>query len=203
MPQPKPPQQPNPSPSPEQPPSTSPPTSPAAVSGRASSAGSEFFADTGPAFDPSRAPEAPGVEEDELAPELLEGWREDTVRSLLVTQGNVTHALLKVGAEDAETWKQTEDDLHAIAPPMTRLLNRYDATRAAAAAGDEIALGAALVAYGTKNYTRRRRLLAAIAAQGPQPVTGVAADPDTGPEQDEEYQRVHMAPPALTPKGVR
>jgi len=105
--------------------------------------------------------------------------------------------------DDKETWKQTEEDLHAIAPPMTRLLNRYDVTRAAAAAGDEIALVAALTAYGARNYTRRRRLLAAIAAQGPQPITGVDAEPDTGPENDEEWERVHQAPPALRPKGVR
>jgi hypothetical protein len=120
-----------------------------------------------------------------------------------VTQGNVTHAIFKVGPDDRETWKQTEEDLNAIAPPMTRLLNRYDVTRAAAAAGDEIALAAAITAYGARNYTRRRRLLAAIAAQGPQPVTGVEAEPDTGPESDEEWQHVHQAPPALTPKGAR
>lgn len=120
-----------------------------------------------------------------------------------MTQGNVTHAIFKVGPDDKETWKQTEEDLHAIAPPMTRLLNRYDVTRAAAAAGDEIALVAALTAYSARNYTRRRRLLAAIAAQGPQPITGVEAEPGTGPEDDEEWQHIHEAPPALRPKGVR
>lgn len=125
------------------------------------------------------------------------------MRSLLVTQGNVTHAIFKVGAEDTETWKQTEEDLKAIAPPMTRLLNRYDVTRAAAAAGDEIALGAAIAAYGARNYTRRRRLLAAIAAQGPEPITGRAAEPGTGPDEDDEYLRIHEAPPAIRPKGVR
>lgn len=168
-------------------------------SGPGSSA--EFVADPGPAFDPEQAPDAPELQlENELAvAELEEGWREETIRSLLVTQGNVTHALLKVGPEDSETWKHTQDDLRAIAPPMCRILNRYDATRAAAAAGDEIALAAAVAAYGARNYTRRRRLLAAIAAQEPVPITGVPADPDLHPE----FQEIYEAPPALRPKGGR
>ncbi|PZR70112.1 MAG: hypothetical protein DLM63_00205 [Solirubrobacterales bacterium] len=185
-------------PEPQSPPSRS--ESPTAgVSGPGSSA-AEFIADPGPAFDPEQAPDAPELEfEDEIALELQEGWQEETIRSLLVTQGNVTHALLKVGADDGETWKHTQDDLRAIAPPMTRILNRYDATRAAAAAGDEIALAAAVAAYGARNYTRRRRLLAAIAAQEPVPITGVPADPDLHPE----FQEIYEAPPALRPKGVR
>lgn len=213
---PQPPQNQNPSPSPNPEPPQSPSPSPGETSRRKRTEGSSpgssgaagkafrFVSDPGPAFDPKLAPEAPGLEDPAAAElEALEGWREDTVRSLLVTQGNVTHALLKVGPEDTETWKQTEEDLNAIAPPMTRLLNRYDVTRAAAAAGDEIALGAALAAYGARNYTRRRRLLAAIAAQGPEPITGVPADEGVGPEYDEQYQRLHEAPPAIRPKGVR
>lgn len=167
-------------------------------SGPGSSA--EFVADPGPAFDPEQAPEAPALElQDELAIELQEGWQEETIRSLLVTQGNVTHALLRVGPDDGDTWQHTQDDLRAIAPPLCRILNRYDATRAAAAAGDEIALAAAVAAYGARNYTRRRRLLAAIAAQEPVPITGVAADPDLHPE----FHEIFEGPPALRPKGVR
>jgi len=174
----------------------------AAGSSEGSSAADGFLADPGPDFDPEQTPEAP---EPEISPEqeALEGWSEDTIRSLLTVQGNATHALLRVGPDDADTWKHTEDDLRAIAPPLTRILNRYDATRAAAAAGDEIALGAALAAYGAKNYTRRRRLIVQLRQQPPEPVSGVAADEGTGPEHDPEWQRIHEAPPALRPKGVR
>ncbi len=163
---------------------------------------SEFLEDPGPAFDPDQAPEAPELEEEGEVLRAEDGWKEDTIKDLLLTQGNVTNYLLRLGDDD-DTWKQTEEDLRAISRPLTRILNRYDATRAAAAAGDEIALGAAITAYGTRNYARRRRILAAIAAQEPAPITGVPADEGVGPLVDEEYQRVNEAPPALRPKGVR
>lgn len=163
----------------------------------------EFLSDPGPAFDPKNAPESPALEPEPALAAELEGWQESTIRSLLKTQGNVTHHFLKVGDDDTESWKQTEDDLAAMAPPLTRILNRYDATRAAAAAGDEIALAAALTAYGARNYTRRRRLLMALQDAGPVPITGVPADPGVGPDFDAEYQRTREPPPALRPKGVR
>jgi hypothetical protein len=164
------------------------------------SAGSEFIADPGPGFDTEQAPPAPTPEQ---PPEvLLDEWDEQRIREALVLQGEVTHALLRVGPEDTETWLHTERDLRAIAPPLTRILNRYDITRAAAAAGDEALLAAGLVRYGARNFTRRRKLQAARQEQGPQPVTGREAPPDTGPEHDEDWQRT-MAPPALVPKGAR
>ena len=177
--------------------------------GRSSSTGSEpdFIADPGPPFDLKHSPQAPTLKPDELAAQADERWQETTIKSLLTTQGNVAHHFLQATPEDHDTWKHTTDDLKAIAPPLTRILNRYDATRAAAAAGDEIALAAALAAYTGRNYTKRRRLIAGARDEsGPQPITGVAADPDLGPEHDEEYARVHglyEAPPALVPKGVR
>lgn len=125
---------------------------------------------------------------------------------MLTLQGSVMHAVLRVGPEDTETWKHTEEDLASIAPPMTRIFNRYNVTRAAAAAGDEILLGAAITRYAARNYTTRRRLLAARQEQA-RPITGVEAEPGTGPDSDEEWQRVNdpftVAPPAITPKGPR
>jgi hypothetical protein len=93
---------------------------------------------------------------------------------------------------------------------MTRILNRYDVTRAAAAAGDEILLVTAVGRYGFTNYAKRRRYLKAQQPQGPQPVTGAEAPEESGPEVDEEYQRVHAMPfevteppPAITPGRKR
>jgi hypothetical protein len=168
------------------------------------SSAASFIADPGPAFDKKRAP-APPVEtvEAELA-ELADQWDEPRIREILTLQGEITHGLLHVVDDDDvdDTWLHTERDLRAIAPPLTRILNRYDVTRAAAAAGDEALLAAAVIRYGTRNFAKRRRLLAAIANQEPQPVTGREAPPESGPEHDEQWQRVRQeAPPALTPKG--
>lgn len=164
-------------------------------------AASDFLADAGPAFDPERAPVTEfDPEEEGLAVEPGD-WDEQRVREFLILQGEITHELLKVGEEDTETWLHTERDLRAIAPPLTRILNRYDATRALAAAGDEALLAAAVVRYGARNYTRRQRLLALQAQAEPQPVTGVPAEPGSGPDDGEEW--LYQAPPALVPKGRR
>ena len=166
--------------------------------------GHEFLADPGPEFDPKRAPAAPEVEPELVA---VEEWEEKQVRELLTLQGEIAHAFLSAGEDDKDTWIHTERDLNAIAPPLTRIMNRYDAMRAAAAAGDEILLASAVSRYGARNYIKRRRYIAAIRAAEPQPITGVDAPPESGPESDEDWQRTHDpmfdAPPAIVPKGGR
>lgn len=162
---------------------TSPPTTveePDSASSTASSAASDpFISDPGPVFDPEHLPTVDELYDDEppgLIEQAVEGWHEHTVRELLTTQGHLTHMLLRVDAAgDEDTWKHTEDDLSRIAPPLTRMLNRYDATRAAAAAGDEISLVSAVSVYATRNYLARRRLIAHVrATTEPVPVSGVA-----------------------------
>jgi hypothetical protein len=195
----------SPEPDPSQPSQISPSstsTSPSAAevgSGLGSSA-ADFLADPGPAFDPRNSPPAPEVEPVDQG--VFEEWDEGRVRELLVLQGDAMHALLAVGPDDEVSWVHTEKDLKSIAPPLTRILNRYDSLRAAAAAGDEILLASAVARYGTRNYIRRRRLLAAIAVQEPQPITGVPADPIPEPPAA-EVDWLTQAPPALVPKGRR
>jgi hypothetical protein len=192
----------------------SPPTPPpldadrSASSSTASAAGSEAFsADPGPAFDPGASPAAPELDIDDLAVEEIR-WEESQIRDALVLQGELAHGLVewRTGLEETELWLHTDQDLRAIAPPLTRILNRYDVTRAAAAAGDEALLGAAFLRYGTRNMIRTRRALARRAAQPPQPVSGRGAEPQTGPEHDPEWQATHAddpfanRPPDLTPR---
>lgn len=185
--------------------SPSPSAADSSASSRAGSSGSAaFIADAGPAFDPKQAPAAPVIDEPELP---LEEWSEEQIEEFFMLGGETLHMFLRVGADDRETFIPTERDVKAIVPPATRIANRYDAIRAAAAAGDEILLATALSRYAIRNYARRRRLLAAQAEQAPAPITGAAAPPETGPEHDPEWQRVHAdplltAPPDITPKGA-
>jgi hypothetical protein len=171
-----------------------------------SSAGSDFISEPGPAFDPELGPAAPELDE----PDPLEepGWEERTIREYLELQGEVFHELAKwrlVGDDAEDVWLHTERDLGAIAPPLTRILNRYDLTRAAAVAGDEGLLIASLGRYAGRNLAKTRRLMAQARQAPPEPVSGAAADPGTGPEDDAEWQRTHAepfaGPPALKPKG--
>lgn len=122
-----------------------------------------FIADAGPAFDAERAAQEPGPEPLEAEAQLdLEGWEEEVVESLLGVKGRMLHTAVGVAEQD---WIYTELDLAAIAPPLTRILNRYPAVRAYAAYGDPIVLITATAAYATRSLGERRQVLAALEAQ--------------------------------------
>jgi hypothetical protein len=185
-----------PSPAPEATPSpqpTRPADTAAARSSRASSsaptsrAAGLFIGDPGPAFDADQAAREPAPElaagEPPLVADALPAWEEDAVRSILTAQGNLVHGVAGVAEDD---WIYLQHELDAIAPPLTRILNRVPALRAAAEAGDGIAVMIGLGGYTVRSYTARRAELQAQAQeQLPEPVTGVAAPPGTGPEPQE------------------
>lgn len=157
-----------------------------AASSTASSEGSPtsaaFVADPGPAFDADAASELPPPEPAAI---LDVEWDEQTVRGLLTAKGEVLHMALAVDKESDE-WRYTRGDLTAIAPPLTRILNRYDATRAAAGTGDELALIIGLTGYVGRSIAERRVALAHDRVDdGPEPITGVPADPITA---DDDWQ---------------
>ena len=142
---------------------------------------SAFVADPGEPFDPRGAAAEPVEPELEAAPPaLIPEWSADVVRGLLEAQGNLAHTLVAVDKESDE-WLYTRADLAAIAPPLTRILNRYDATRAAAGAGDEAAVVLGLSGYVLRSYSTRRASLGRQRPSGPQPVSGRAASPGSGP----------------------
>lgn len=158
---------------------------PSPASGTPSQAAdSTFVADPGAPFDPEAAGEPPELEREPSPGELhalpgLEGWEQDAIEGVLTGQGALLHAIAGVGEQD---WLYTEADLAAIAPPLTRILNRYPATRAAAGTGDELALMFGLGAYTTRSWAERRAVLAELEAEEPVPLTGDRpADPQPSP----------------------
>lgn len=144
------------------PPPPSPSDESEAASSAASSAASEtssggFIDDSGPAFDAEAAAAAaqlPHQAEEVLPPEVR--WETDAIEPLLMMQGRVLHAAIGVAEQD---WIHTELDLAAIAPPLARILNRYDASRALAAQADPIVLAAAFGAYMVRSLGERRDVL--------------------------------------------
>ncbi|HET7120297.1 MAG TPA: hypothetical protein VFI17_03475 [Solirubrobacterales bacterium] len=159
---------------------------PVAASGTASATpsplGSPFIAEPGPAFDAEQAP--PGPEPQPQAdihalptPEIA--WEEGTVQDLLDVQGQLLHGAIGVADQD---WLHTQADLKAIGGPLTRILNRYPATAAAAAMGDPVALALGLGAYGVRSTRERAEVLRAQAEEEV-PITGVKAPPGAGPPE--------------------
>ena len=134
------------------------------ASARASASESPgFIADPGPAFDAEAAaaePLPPSPPPFAGGPEQLlelEQWEEDAIKSLLGIQGRVLHAAVGVAEQD---WVHTDADLAAIAPPLTRICNRYEPIRRYARHADPLALATGLAAYATRSLLERREELA-------------------------------------------
>lgn len=167
---------------------------PSRASRTASSAASgPFLEDPGPEFRADAAsangagepePEQPPPAELHALPEPAQLWERETVESILTAQGSLLHSAAGVGQGD---WLYTESDLMAIAPPLTRILNRYPTTRAAAGTGDELALMVGLGGYVSRSYRERKAVLQLLASQvQEEPVSGRAAEPGTGPPPEPE-----------------
>lgn len=171
---------------------TSPPNDPAADRSAASSTASpaaDLIGDAGPAFIEPERDELPGPDAAELAAAVGGlSWSEPRVRAILQAKGQALHGLIAVDPASDE-WVYTSGDLTAIAPPLTRILNRYPATRAAAASGDELALVIGFAGYGMRSWSQRRaalQLLAAYQAEQPEPdyAAPTVAEPAGGADDD-------------------
>lgn len=158
----------------------------------------DLIGDAGPEFDPAAEPAS-----SPLAGALDgaggEDWKEARVRGLLNAKGELVHGVLAVDKSSTE-WRYTAADLDVIAPALTRILNRYDATRAAAAAGDELVVAVGFAGYAARSYGERRlalQLRALAAGEQPQPEESTAAaaaavDWQPATRDDVEHQQAFM-----------
>lgn len=141
--------------------------------------------DAGPEFDPEAAAGQPQVlQPDEvLEPEQL--WDPDTIESILRLKGRALHSVIGVAEED---WLYTELDLQAIAPPLQRILNRYEPTRALAKHADPLVVGVAFLGYGVRSLEERAAVLRELADDGLEPIEPLPPEEDGVP--------INAAPPA-------
>lgn len=106
-----------------------------------------------PASAPSTGAADAGVE---LAPPPATAdveWLEENIRGHLELFGEGLHGVFGRAEKD---WLMTQKDLDRIGGPLTRILNRYDATRAIAAASDPIALAAGTGTYAVRSVLQAR-----------------------------------------------
>jgi hypothetical protein len=122
-------------------------------SGGASSTSSPYVAaGPGPGFDPGKPPEH-AEQRDELdGEELVEEWQREQVEAWLTNGGDLLHAAVGLGEHE---WVMTQTDLRRIAPSATRILNRYQPTRAVAAFSDPMALAMGFGLYGWRSGLER------------------------------------------------
>lgn len=171
------------------------PTSPRA-SGAASVA--DFLSDSGPEFTPGEEappqpePEAPA--EPEFEP-VIE-WNPEVIEHLLKMKGQALHGAFGVAEAD---WLYTSADLEAIAPPLTRIANRYDAVRRLAKHADPLAVLVGLSGYSRRSLRERREVLEEEEAE-----EEAAGGADTGaPEQPGAEVPGVRREPAEQPKPKR
>ena len=160
-----------PSPSPSDPAGASSPAS--ATASRSESPG--FIGDAGPEFDPERAAAEPSPAPAPAEPAPLIEWEEDTVKALLTLKGRALHAGIGVADED---WRYTELDLAAIAPPLTRIANRYEPVQRLAKHADPLILLFALGGYGVRSLEERAAVLRALEPEADVEPIEPAADPE-------------------------
>jgi hypothetical protein len=182
-------------------------TDPAEGSSAASSTGSDpFVGNTGPGFDPTRNGSGSGpdpVAADGLQPVLqIPEVTEDQIRAVLANGGDGIHALFGVGDFD---WVMTQADLNRIAPPLTRIVNRYEPLQAAAGFSDEAAVAIGFGLYGWRTALERR--VVARARRDGEHVPGEQAGA-TAPVGDQgdgvpENLRTLSVEEGYTPLGVR
>jgi hypothetical protein len=144
-----------------------------------------FVAGPGPGFsraDTPPSPDEPGSQpgsEPDLAgfaPEVSE----DQIRGVLLNAGDGLHAVVGVGDLD---WVMTETDLERIAPPLTRIVNRYPALAAVAGHSDEVAVSIGAGLWTWRSLLERRAVLRARESDEPAaPLSGPATQAPRGPD---------------------
>jgi len=113
-------------------------------------------------------------------------WTPERASAVVRAGGYLLHTADGLTREPGgeELWRATEADLEAIAPPLARILNRYEPARRLAGLSDEGELAFGVAGYVRRNLAARGRILTAqkeAAAAADQTPTWPAEQP---PEAD-------------------
>ncbi|HWY91077.1 MAG TPA: hypothetical protein VNY31_10435 [Solirubrobacteraceae bacterium] len=93
--------------------------------------------------------------EDDLATiaQQYPGWDVETVEQFLRGTGSGLHLLIGAGEKD---WLMTRADLDRIAPPLTRIMNRYEPTLRVSEYADPLLVAHGLGLYGWRSALQRQ-----------------------------------------------
>jgi hypothetical protein len=90
-------------------------------------------------------------------------WTPERASAVVRAGGYLLHTADGLTREPGgeELWRATEADLEAIAPPLARILNRYEPARRLAGLSDEGELAFGVAGYVRRNLAARGRILTA------------------------------------------
>jgi hypothetical protein len=100
--------------------------------------------------DAEQPPSAAG----EVEPPLQIGWDEKTVATFLQGTGAGVHMLIGQTEED---WLMTSKDLERIAPPLTRICNRWEPALRLAPVADPLLVAHGFALYGWRSALEMKR----------------------------------------------
>jgi len=121
-----------------------------------------------------------------------EQWEEESVRQHLLMVGEGIHEVWGVAEKD---WEMSSRDLNRIAPPLTRILNRYQPTRAVAEYSDPVLLGWGSFMYASRSVLQAKaaKLKKQEEEEGVWPLEEEAGyDVPDGDEPEQQIPREHM-----------
>lgn len=138
----------------------------------------EYVEESGPGI--TELPELPAGPPQEQLPgggtQEYPGWQQETIEQFLLGTGEGVHFLIGQGERD---WQLSKKDLERIAPPLTRICNRWEPALRVSPAADPL-----LVAHGLALYAWRSVLEAQRAKRDREPEPELAgARYETGPEE--------------------
>jgi hypothetical protein len=125
----------------------------------------DYVEQRGPGIPEITAPPALPAGELDQQPEpasIYPGWEPETVEQFLSGTGHGLHLLIGAGEKD---WLMTRTDLDRIAPPLTRILNRYEPSLRASVYADPLLVAHGLGLYGWRSALQRQAALRARAEQ--------------------------------------
>jgi hypothetical protein len=151
----------------------------------------DYVAERGPGI-PELPPGEP-IEEQLVVGEEIQaypGWEQETVEQFLKGAGAGMHLMIGEGEKD---WYMTETDLDRIAPPLTRILNRYEPTLRASEYADPLLVAHGLGLYGWRSVIQQRQAARRKQEARLEQDGYVHADAEIG-EEDIEQEPVDVEP---------
>jgi hypothetical protein len=127
----------------------------------------------------------------------LPGWEQETIETFLQGTGAGIHMLIGQTEKD---WLMTEQDLKRIAPPLTRICNRWEPALRLSPVADPLLVAHGFALYGWRSALERRRALRDGEPEpegpgyerGPAPVQAV--EPEIEPEPDVDVDELEAEP---------
>jgi hypothetical protein len=117
----------------------------------------DYVEEAGPGvLDLSEAPTEEHVPAADVVMEPPQLWEQETIETFLRGLGVGLHMIAGAGEKD---WLMTQADLERIAPPLTRISNRYEPVLRLSPYADPLLVAHGFALYGWRSTLERKRAL--------------------------------------------